>query len=301
MSARFQSAVNRVMSITKTAEKADDVAKRIQTVKSLPTVPKGTAASIDDLSRLSIVDDLARTDERIKLINQSLKTNTTEVVTYQDELYKDLATSVPDQNQLKQTIDTQKFKNTATNADKSSYKKTIDWLKNNKKTIANTLIVGSLAAIAINAQITANKINGTEFRITSIRQGTIDKSLIEILYEPNYQFTKNDNVIILTSNSQPSINGRYSPINPIAGSFFIKGTVLKPGDSGTFTCITSYENQFADTVNDLVSPATTLGKNLFGDALKPITDFFSNNWWVSLIFVIFIIFTIFSFALIKSR
>jgi hypothetical protein len=129
------------------------------------------------------------------------------------------------------------------------------------------LIIGgtTLGVIATAAAITAEKINQTDYTITSIKKDSTDPSKTIITYTPEDMFTKRDSIMISSSNSDPNIDGEYS-IQPMrGGSVKINKQISKEGNYGIMKCYTSLSNQTTQTITDLTKPVTYVAGGVVGD------------------------------------
>lgn len=157
----------------------------------------------------------------------------------------------------------------------------------------------TVAALQIKSRTDADRINGTDYRITSIMSSEMG---VTILYEPKDTFTLNDNVTLFDTNSTPKIDGDYGLLSRGNGKIVIKGPEIKiRGDSGKLKCFTTVGDQLSQNVADTVRPITqtvaeTTGGILGGTASalyesiipKGLRETISKTWIISLIFCLLI-------------
>lgn len=166
----------------------------------------------------------------------------------------------------KNTEELQKLKDELAEAQKnpSVMKKFLS--ENYGKIIAGT----TLGAIATAAAITADRINKTDYTITSIKKDSTDPSKTIITYKPEDMFTKRDSIMISSSNSDPHIDGEYS-IQPLrGGSLRIDKTISKQGNYGIMKCYTTLSNQTTQTITDLTKPVTSTVAGVAGGVVGDI-------------------------------
>lgn len=155
--------------------------------------------------------------------------------------------------------DIQKTMDSLSDASPSEFKKFIS--DNYGKIIVGT----TLGAIAAAAAITVEKINKTDYTITSIKKDSTDPSKTIITYKPEDMFTKRDSIMISSSNSDPHIDGEYS-IQPLrGGSLKIDKEISKQGNYGIMKCYTTLSNQTTQTITDLTKPVTNVAGGVAGD------------------------------------
>ncbi len=149
---------------------------------------------------------------------------------------------------------------------------------NNKSTMKQflsnygTVIVAgtTVAAIAASAAIISEKINNTNYTITSIKKDSTDASKTVITYTPEDKFTKRDSVTISNSDSNPSIDGEYS-IEPMrAGAIKINKQITKQGGSGFLKCYTDVSNQTTQIINEVTKPVTTTAGGIAGGVISDV-------------------------------
>jgi hypothetical protein len=133
-------------------------------------------------------------------------------------------------------------------------------------------IIGAttLGAIATTAAVLSEKINKTDYTITSIKKDSTDPSKTIITYKPEDMFTKRDSIMISSSNSNPHIDGEYS-IQPLrGGSLRIDKTISKEGNYGIMKCYTSVSNQTTQIINDITKPVTTTVGGVAGGVISDV-------------------------------
>lgn len=168
-------------------------------------------------------------------------------------------------------------------------------------------IIGTttIASIVIAAVAITNRINNTNYTITSIVKDPSNSSKVIISYTPEDMFTRRDTVIISDSNSTPMIDGEYQiePIRP--GGFKIQKTISSQGTSGKFRCITTISNQISNIITQTTLPVASTLAGVAGNVVGEVTgevvkssgisNFFSNIFsnvssvsWISLVLCIVI-------------
>ena len=114
------------------------------------------------------------------------------------------------------------------------------------------------------------KINKTDYTITSIKKDSTDPSKTVVTYTPEDMFTKRDSIMISSSNSDPNIDGEYS-IQPIrGGSVKINKEISKQGNYGIMKCYTSVSNQTTQIINDITKPVTTTVAGITGGVITDV-------------------------------
>jgi hypothetical protein len=182
------------------------------------------------------------------------------------------------------------------------------FIKDNYKWMGLALGAITLSSMAIVAQTNADKINGTQYTITSIIKDDTNPAYSIITYSPNHKFRINDTVTITESNSIDPVDGTDLTIYKIIGNgkIRINKSIKVDGSKGMLRCKTDFGNQFGGELADLIDPIVTtgieVGKDLgnefldatglptIDDILKIIQDFFTKPletikeyWWVILI------------------
>mgnify|MGYP000273852397 FL=1 len=128
----------------------------------------------------------------------------------------------------------------------------------------------TLGAIATTAAVLSEKINKTDYTITSIKKDSTDPSKTVVTYTPEDMFTKRDSIMISSSNSDPNIDGEYS-IQPIrGGSVKINKEISKQGNYGIMKCYTSVSNQTTQIINDITKPVTTTVAGITGGVITDV-------------------------------
>lgn len=128
----------------------------------------------------------------------------------------------------------------------------------------------TLGAIATTAAVLSEKINKTDYTITSIKKDSTDPSKTVVTYTPEDMFTKRDSIMISSSNSDPNIDGEYS-IQPIrGGSVKINKEISKQGNYGIMKCYTSVSNQTTQIINDITKPVTTTAAGITGGVITDV-------------------------------
>jgi hypothetical protein len=122
----------------------------------------------------------------------------------------------------------------------------------------------TLASIVAVATSNANRINNTDFTITSIKKDPADPSYTIVSYVPEELFTKRDSVIISDSNSSPSIDGEYTAQPIRAGGIRINKRISKDGNNGSLKCYTTVSNQTSQQITDIVKPITSTAAGVAG-------------------------------------
>lgn len=287
--------------VAKFATKTDslyDLSKLYSGVDSATDLSKLTknADIAADLSKLDSAGDLFKTD-----IDDLLKLEKLEDFKGADNISKSLKNGdIPDVN----LTSSQKI---ATKTEFDNMLPTVkskDDVLNKLKKIpySKALALGAgasvIAGVAIAAAVKLEEINNTTYTITSISNNNIndetDKS-VSIMYTPDSKFTKNDIVTITNSNSDPKIDGTYTPTTTGNGVIVVSSTRLTtPGNSGSLKCSTSFGDQFRTLFNDNVTePVLGVPADIIKTGGKEANDILSSfgidfgalksYWWVSLI------------------
>lgn len=171
----------------------------------------------------------------------------------------------------------------------SSYKYTAHLVKKNVKTVA---VIAVLMGMAIAAEVNRNKINTTNFKIISINNDITKKNIV-VYYEPaDIKLREDDLIIINESNSDPNINGQYNILKTSIGNLQIKGNVRKPGNSGSFRCVTTFDSQFANQLGNLTQPFQSQAEKILLEAFDTFGNLFKDFWWIFILIFIFLILSI---------
>lgn len=246
-----------------------------------PTINKidNDLNKIDNIDNITKVDDIPDiTPDTKKLINETPE-NIKADLTPENKVKFD-----QDYKKLFDEIDKPSFKN-------KSPKEKWETIKNIVKTLSVTAVGVAFLGMYIKAQIDANRINNTEYRITSITSD--NNNDVIVLYDPQDKFTLKDTIIISETNSVPIIDGSGVGLT-YAGNGIIKFVgekITTNGNSGKLRCRTTVEDQFAQNVSNAINPIVDIGANVAGNILdkfipKGLKDFFKNFWWVILIICI---------------
>jgi hypothetical protein len=173
-----------------------------------------------------------------------------------------------------------------------------DWIKKNPKlaaTIGGVTAVGTaFLGMYIKAQIDTNRINSTDYKITSITSDENDEVIV--LYDPQDKFTLKDTIIISETNSVPLIDVSNVELTYVGNGVikFSGEEITTNGTSGKLQCRTTAEDQFTQSVTDAAKPLTDIPLNIAGNILDRfippgLKDFFKNWWWVVLIICILVL------------
>ena len=151
-----------------------------------------------------------------------------------------------------------------------------------------------MLGIYIKSKIDADRINSTDYQITSITSNANGE--IIVLYDPPDKFTLKDTVIISETNSVPVIDVSNDELTYVGiGVIKFSGEeITTDGTSGKLKCRTTVEDQFTQNVTDAAKPLTDIPLNITGNVLDklipaPLKDFFKNFWWVVLIICILVL------------
>jgi hypothetical protein len=162
----------------------------------------------------------------------------------------------------------------------------------------------TITTIVTIAAIESEKINNTNYSITSIQKDPNNPSYTIISYTPAHKFDINDIISITNSNSIDPIDGTDIPIYDILGDGKIKinKSIKVEGSKGILKCSTNFGNQVAKTVNNIVDPVVTqtasAAKSIAGNTidttlqavglptLSQITENLKTYWWVVLIIIL---------------
>ena len=142
-----------------------------------------------------------------------------------------------------------------------------DFLSKHGTKIIGGVTVATMVGVAVGL---SEKINKTDYTITSIKKDSTDPSKTIITYTPEDMFTKRDSIMISSSNSDPNIDGEYS-IQPIrGGSVKINKEISKQGNYGIMKCYTSVSNQTTQIINDITKPVTTTAAGITGGVITDV-------------------------------
>lgn len=162
----------------------------------------------------------------------------------------------------------------------------------------------TITTIVTIAAIESEKINNTNYSITSIKTDPNNPSYTIISYTPAHKFDINDLITITNSNSIDPIDGTNMPIYDVIenGTIKINKSIKVEGSAGTLKCSTNFGNQVAKTVNDIVDPVVTqtasAAESIVGNTidttlqtlglptLPQITENLKTYWWIVLIIIL---------------
>jgi hypothetical protein len=188
------------------------------------------------------------------------------------------------------------------------YKNSKDFISKNKKLIAMTIGGIGLATLATIAGTNSEKINNTNYTITSIKKDDKNPAYSIITYTPADKFCISSTITITDSNSIDPVDGDDIPIYNIIqdGKIKINKTIKIEGSSGALRCKTNFSKQLSCTIGDIVEPVVDVAlditkdvgqnaldqlldksglpttKEIF-DKIKEIFDKIKSYWWVVLL------------------
>lgn len=254
--------------------------------KVLDDPPKVNKVS-DDLNKIDNIDNIKNVDD---IPNDDIK----KIVKSSPE---DIKADLPDAQKadfdvnakkLFDDIDTPDFKSKTPKEKWDSVKK---WVKENIGTMAAAAAGAAILGIYLKSKIDADRINNTEYKITSITSDANDEVIV--LYDPRDKFSLKDTIIISETNSVPVIDGSGMDLKYVGNGVvsFSGEKITTNGTSGKLICRTTVENQFTQNVTDALEPVVDIPANVVENVLdkiipKGLKDFFKNFWWVILIICI---------------
>lgn len=174
----------------------------------------------------------------------------------------------------------------------SSIDDAINYAKKYKYAIGSVTVVSIILGIALGVSSKTEQLSQTQFNIISIIK--LDDS-IQISYEPVYKLSNKDVVNIITSNCEPSINGRHQIIDAsIPGTFSISGSLIKPGSSGSFTIETIFQNHYDDYIDQVLKSESAL--QIKGDkkTQQSLSSILSSKYYIIAAVILILIAFIFS-------
>ena len=241
---------------------------------------------IDNLDNVKVADDIPDiTPDAKKLINETPE-NIKADLTPENKVKFD--TDVP---KILDEIDTPEFK---AKTSKEKFDSVKNWVKENYKLIGATAIGVAFLGMYIKAQIDTNRINNTDYKITSITSD--ENNEIVVLYDPQDKFTLKDTIIISETNSVPIVDSSNVELKYVGNGVisFSGEEITTNGTSGKLKCRTTVEDQFTRIVTDAAKPLTDIPTDVAGNILDklipaPLKDFFKNWWWVVLIICILVL------------
>lgn len=247
----------------------------------------------DDLNKIDNLDNINKVDDIPNLVDDTKKL----LKSSPNDIKNDLpdAQKVDFDIQGKKLLDEINTPNFKSKTFKERLNSIKDWVKKNPGKATNlaamTALATSFLAMYIKAKIDTDRINNTEYTITSITSN--EDNEIVVLYDPQDKFTLKDVIIISETNSVPVIDGTGMELTYVGnGVISLSGEkITTNGSSGKLRCKTSVENQFTQTVTDVAEPIIDIPSNIADNIIDKIIpdsikDFFNEWWWVVLIICI---------------
>jgi hypothetical protein len=243
---------------------------------------------LDNIARITKVEDLADTPELQKAVTkldagENPKKGMTPLEAQEvDKSFKKLF------DDIESPSSTKKKWSDLSDAEKS------DRMQLYTKYAVGIAAVTALSAVLIKSRIDTDRINNTEYTITSI---TSKDKTISVTYEPKDKFSTRDSFTISESNSNPKIDGEYSIRTATNGKITFDGpsTITTNGNRGKMRVFTTFENQVSTNVQKTLRPVTQTVGDVVKDTVSTLyssllpewlQDIFSKIWIVSLIFCI---------------
>jgi hypothetical protein len=208
-----------------------------------------------------------------------------------------------------------KIKNTSEDrlkqlGDESNYKKTIEWVSNNKKLVAGvglTAVIGG--GIAIAAAIKEKEKSNATYNIVSIDDiSTSSLSLAKVIFKPGEKISKMDYLMFSDTNCDPPLPFEcqiYNIDSDFQVQVIIPRKLIRNGTSGTMKIKTSFGNQYnlllTDTTKELANVTGEIAGSIVegtADVTKEVVTSFwerlglpdlTEYWWVLLIICILLL------------
>ncbi|KAJ3038110.1 hypothetical protein HDV00_000993 [Rhizophlyctis rosea] len=151
---------------------------------------------------------------------------------------------------------------------KSKTEKARQWLNDNGKLIAGGLTAAIIAGIALSRWKTKD---GRTFNIVSIDAA---ENGVKLTLSDGEDFSTNDWVDVIGSNSLPVVDGKGLSITKVLGRnmIVIPGKITSAGTAGNLTLHTSFESQLSGTISDAVGGAIDAGQVVAAGVLEGTAD-----------------------------
>jgi hypothetical protein len=238
---------------------------------------------LDNITRINKVDDIA--DPSLQRAVKSLDNGVSPKKGLKANEAKDVDNSL---KKISDDIDTDKSGKKWKDLSESEKSQRAKRWRNTALTVAGVTIV---SALIIKSKIDTDRINNTEYRISSITER--DK-IITVMYEPRDKFSTRDSVTISESNSVPKIDGEINIKSATNGKITFEGAtaITSNGNTGKMMVFTTFENQFSQNTQDAVRPITQTATDVVRDTASTLYDglvpdnlkkFFEQTWIISLI------------------